>query len=175
MSAVSSHMHLIMIIAVIAAGLALAELSRRWPSPGWAWMAERLYWLGVGAMVGAALVSGFASGDFAGHVLRNGGDPQVAAQVLSFAFSLNQTLAGFGTLAMSFAVLAWSIGLWCSPARLARAIAVYGVLVGAACCVAYATGVLRLDVTGMTLVVVAHAVWYFAVGLFDSQCRWRAA
>jgi hypothetical protein len=165
-SPLSMHVHLIMIVAIIASWLALSHGSRQWPSPGWAWLAERLYRTGASAMIGAALINGFAVGNYARWVLRAAdADMNVAVNVATFAFSLNQVLAGFGTLLMSLGVLAWSIGLRHGTGRLAKIASVYGVIAGAACCLVYASGLIRLDVQGMAMIVAAHAVWYVLAGL----------
>lgn len=165
-SPLNTHVHMLMIAAVLAGWLALSYGSLQWPSPGPAWLAERLYRSGAGAMVGAALINGFAVGDYARQMLQTAGNAMDAPiSVVTFAFSLNQALAGFGTIMMSCGILVWSLGLRRSSDRLAKVACVYGVAAGATCCLAYAGGLLHLDVPGMAAVVVAHGVWYVLVGL----------
>lgn len=80
------------------------------------------------------------------------------------AFSANQLLAGIGTLLMSAGIALWSLAMRREPGRLASVTACYGVIAGLACLIGYATGMLRLDVSGMTFVVVAQSVWYCLLG-----------
>lgn len=159
-SMLSLHVHMAMIALVIATWLALSWALRDVGSLALSWAAGKLYGLGVGAMTGAALVNGFATGDYARRMLRMD-DLDVAASLstMTFAHSLNQALAGFGTVVLSCALVAWSINLARGPGRLAKIAGFYGLVAGAACCIAYASGALRLDVHGMMAVVVVQAVW----------------
>lgn len=165
-SPLGMHVHMAMIACVIAVWLALAWIARQSTS-GWIWLAARLYALGAVAMVGAALLNGFITGAYLGRAL-----PAVAAAKDAFpsvllAFSANQVLAGFGTIFMSAAIAAWSAALVHTPGRLARVCGVYGIGAGLACIVAYAGGLLSLDVAGMMAVVVAHGAWYCLLGFWS--------
>lgn len=165
-SPLSTHVHLTMIVTVIAGWLALSYASLEWPSRGWAWFGERLYSLGAGAMIGAGLIDGFVVGEYVRRILPVTAETaESAAGVVAFAFSLNQALAGFGTIMMSCAILAWSLGFRRDAGRVAKIASLYGVLAGVVCCLAYATGALRLNVNGMMMVVVGHGLWCALVGL----------
>jgi hypothetical protein len=162
-AALSAHVHGLLILLMLAVWMALAHYASE-RGAAWARCAGRLYALGVAAMVGAALVSGFVAGHFAVRALRAGAAVvDMAPVVLLFATSLNQVLAGFGTVLLSCSIVVWSMDLWRVNVPLARLAAVYGVLAGLACCIAYLGG-LRLDVAGMSAVVLAHALWYALLG-----------
>lgn len=161
----SAHVHGLLILLVLATWLALAQYSGPRAQRPLVRCAERLYGLGVAAMLGAALVNGFAVGHFAARALRAGDAALAAApSVLLFAASLNQVLAGFGTLLLSCGIAAWALDLWRAPGALARLVAVYGMTAAMACWVAYLGG-LRLDVAGMGAVMLAQALWYVLLGV----------
>jgi hypothetical protein len=165
-SPLAMHVHMAMIACVVAVWLALAWIARQSPS-GWVWLAARLYALGAAAMVGAALLYGFITGAYLGRALPAVATAMDALPPVLLAFSANQVLAGFGTLVMSAAIVAWSVALVRMPGRLARVCGVYGIGAGWACIVAYASGLLSLDVAGMMAVVVAHGAWYCLLGLWS--------
>lgn len=161
----SAHVHGLLMLLVLTAWLALALYSGPRAQRPLVRCAERLYGLGVAAMLGAALISGFATGHFALRALRAGEGVQAAAPaVLLFAAVLNQALAGLGTVLLSGGIAAWSLDLWRAPGGLARLVSVYGMAAAAACCIAYLGG-LRLDVMGMGAVMLAQAPWYVLLGV----------
>lgn len=161
----SAHVHGLLILLLLATWLALAQYSGPRAQRPLVRCAERLYALGVAAMLGAALINGFAAGHFATRALRAGDAALAAAPgVLLFAASLNQVLAGCGTLLLSCGIAAWSLDLWRAPGGLARLVSVYGMTAAAACCIAYLGG-LRLDVAGMGAVMLAQALWYLLLGV----------
>jgi hypothetical protein len=89
--ALSRPVHGGMIVCVIALWLALAEWTT-WRGSALARIAEKLYGLGAIAMIGAALINGFAIDHFASNALREGPDALLAAaDVMPLAWSLNQT------------------------------------------------------------------------------------
>lgn len=163
--ALSRPVHAGMILTVVAIWLALGEYSA-WRSGTLARIAGKLYGLGVIAMIGAGLINGFAIDHLASNALLDGAEGlRDAARVMPLAWSLNQTLAGFGVFALSAGIVAWSLDLWHAPGKLARVAAVYGVVVMLGLCGAFAFGLFQLDVMGMGAVVVAQAVWYAMTGL----------
>ena len=165
-SALSRHVHLAMIVCIVALWLSLAHLARRWPGNGWVWAAVRLYVLGAGAMLGAALISGFLIGDYLQRVLPLIPHAEDALPSLLVAFSANQVLAGFGTLGMSGGIVLWSVAMLRQNGPLAIACGAYGAVAGLLCVIGYATGMISLDVAGMTFVVVAQSLWYCLLGLW---------
>ena len=165
-SALSRHVHLAMIVCIIALWLSLAHLARRWQGNGWVWAAVRLYTLGAAAMLGAALISGFLIGDYLQRVLPLIPLAEDALPSVLLAFSANQVLAGFGTLGMSAGIVLWSAAMLRQPGRLAVPCGIYGVIAGLLCLIGYAMGLISLDVPGMTFVVVAQSLWYCLLGLW---------
>lgn len=167
----SRAVHAAMIGTVIAIWLALDTWSAARGGRGAVRVAARLYGLGALAMIGAALLNGFAVDALAARALQSGPDAvQGAARLVPLSWALNQTLAGFGVFMLSGGIAAWSLDLWRTPSVLARTTAGYGVLTTIVACVAYALGLFRLDVIGMGAVVVAQGVWYVLVGIVMWRC-----
>lgn len=167
--ALGRPVHAGMIVCVVAIWLALGEYSV-WRGNALARIAEKLYGLGVAAMIGAALINGFAIGHYAGNALRDGPDAlRAVADVMPLAWSLNQTLAGFGVFALSAGIVAWSLEMWRTPGVLARVTAVYGVVVMPGLCTLFALGLFQLDVSGMGAIVVAQSAW----NLMSGFAAWR--
>jgi hypothetical protein len=165
-SSLSMHVHLAMIVFVISIWLSLAYAARIWPTSGWVWAASRVYAIGAGAMLGAALISGFVIGMYLNRILPAIPAVEQALPSALLAFSANQVLAGFATVLMSLAILLWSAEMVRHRQLLARACGVYGIVAGLLCIVAYAGGMLSLNAGGMTVVVFAHAVWYCLLGIW---------
>lgn len=163
--ALSRAVHAAMIGTVIAIWLALDAWSDARGGRGGVRVAARLYSLGALAMIGAALVNGFILDSLASRALADGPEAmQDVAQLVPLLWALNQTLAGFGVLAMCGGIAAWSVDLWRVPGGLARVTAGYGLLMTLVACGAYALGLFHLDVRGMGAVVVVQGVWYVLLG-----------
>lgn len=173
-SSLSRHVHLAAMLCIVVLWLSLASLARRWPDNGWVGTAMRLYALGAAAMLGAALVSGFLIGDYLQRALPVMARSEDAAAGVLLAFSANQILAGCGTVLLSAGIVSWSVAMLRQPARAAKVCGAYGVLAGLLCLLGYASGRIPLDVPGMTLVVVAHSVWYGLLGAWSLRSA-RAA
>ncbi len=168
----SRGVHAAMIATVLVLWLALAEYSAWRGDRTGVRIALRLYGAGAAAMIGAALVNGFALDMLAAGALRSGpGAVQDAIAVLPLTWALNQALAGFSTFALCAGVAAWSLELWRTPGTLARTTAGYGVAMALAVGVPFALGAFRLDVAGMGAVVAALALWSGLVGVL----MWRAS
>jgi len=151
---------------------ALVELSTRL---GWHRPAVRgavlAYVAGTLAMVGAALISGFILPNIALRFEGALGDAAEPLRYIVTASSLaNRSLATFGAVAMSTGIALWSSVL-ARGARGAQLVAALGFLVGIVPAVALLLGALRLEVAGMTLVVVAQAAWNIAVGVALARGR----
>jgi len=117
-------------------------------------------------MLGAALISGFLIGDYLQRVMPLIPHAEDALPSVLLAFSANQVLAGFGMLGMSAGIVLWSVAMLRQFGPLALACGAYGVIVGLLCLTGYATGGIRLDVSGMTFVVIAQSLWYCLLGLW---------
>ena len=123
------------------------------------------YFVGVLAMIGAAMMSGFVITQLASLTPHaTDADLRISGQLLILCGVLNQTFASFGVLLMSVGTVFWSLDLWRGP-RLARLLGMFGLLVGLLPPAALALGALHLDVPGMTQVVLLQMVWNTGVGL----------
>jgi len=120
------------------------------------------YAIGAGAMMGAALISGFVMSNLAGYYA-NAADPAPFVDFARLAMTGNQALAQLGVVAMSAAIVLWAIALLHDRAR-GRWLAIVGFVAGLAPAIALLAGAIRLDVHGMLLVVVAQAIWNLAAG-----------
>ena len=121
------------------------------------------YAIGAGAMMGAALISGFVMSSLAAYYA-GAADPAPFVDFARLSMTGNQALANLGVFAMSTAIVLWSIALLHDRAR-GRWLAIVGFVTGLAPAIALAAGAIRLDVHGMLLVVVAQAVWNLAAGI----------
>lgn len=123
------------------------------------------YAAGVVAMMGAALVDGFVTPRVA--ILAEGlraADLSITAQLLNLCVLFNQALAHLGAIAMSVAIIAWSLDLL-RRAGSERALGAAGIAIGLGCVAALIAGVLQLDVHGMMLVLVLQAAWTIGLGV----------
>jgi len=121
------------------------------------------YSIGTGAMIGAALISGFIISDLAVHYAHQStGDATSFIDLSRLAMIGNQALAKLGVVAMSAAIVLWSLALFGGRDRW---VAIAGFVAGLAPAIALLIGAVRLDVGGMTLVVVCQAAWIVIVGI----------
>jgi hypothetical protein len=121
------------------------------------------YSIGTGAMIGAALISGFIISDLAAHYVQASGDATSFVDLSRLAMTGNQALAKLGVVAMSAAIVLWSLALFRGGRD--RWVGIAGLIAGLAPAIALLTGVIRLDVGGMTLVVICQAAWIVIVGI----------
>jgi hypothetical protein len=129
------------------------------------------YAVGVIAMLGAAMVSGFVIADlmrFTPHTTAT--DLQINAQLLVLCRVLNQSCANFGAVAMSAGIALWSTDLLRDTGA-PRMIGFLGLAVSVAPAFALMFGLMHLDVPGMTAVIVLQAVWNVAVGIAMMRSR----
>jgi hypothetical protein len=123
------------------------------------------YAAGSAGLIGAALVSGFLVPALAARYQGASGPAlDVLPHLLGLARLENRTLARFGVAATSGAILLWSVALMRRPRAFHLATGLLGLASGGVPLAALLLGALRLDVRGMTLVVVAQAAWNVAVG-----------
>ena len=121
------------------------------------------YAIGSCAMIGAALISGFLIPDLAAQFVHARPDDLGGVGPLLILCGLgNRTLANFAVIAMSVGILLWS---WATirSNRDNAWIGAIGLVAGAAPAVALLLGLYRLDVVGMTSVVVCQTLWNLAV------------
>ena len=119
----------------------------------------------------AAAVSGFIVPAIMSHMVRDVSAAEGQWRiVIDGIFQINQAFARIYSVAASGAVLLWSVsGL--RNGGLGRGIAIYGCVIGPLIMLGIFTGHLRLDVHGMTVVALGHAIWFVivGVGLFVSE------
>jgi hypothetical protein len=124
------------------------------------------YGSGTIVMIGAALVSGFVIGDVATLSPHDTvADLQMDRHVLILCGILNQACANLAVVAMSVGIGLWSIDLL-RDAGSARWIGALGCIVGLVPVVALFSGALRLDVHGMSTVVMIQAAWTLAIAIW---------
>jgi hypothetical protein len=121
------------------------------------------YGSGTIVMIGAALVSGFVIGDVTTLGPHDTAvDLQIDHHVLILCRILNQACADFAVVAMSVGIVLWSVELLRIHGS-ARWIGVLGCVVGIVPVVRLLSGSIRLDVHGMSTVVLVQAVWTVAI------------
>ena len=120
------------------------------------------YAIGAGAMIGAALISGFVMSSL-GTYYATAPDPAPFVDFARLSMTGNQALAKLGVIATSAAIVLWSIALLHDRSR-DRWLAIVGFVTGLAPAIALFAGAIRLDVHGMLLVVFAQAIWNLAAG-----------
>ncbi|HEX5123958.1 MAG TPA: hypothetical protein VFV97_11990 [Rhodanobacteraceae bacterium] len=120
------------------------------------------YAIGAGAMIGAALISGFVMSSLAAYYAGTS-DPAPFVDFARLSMTGNQALAKLGVIAMSAAIVLWSVALLHDHAR-PRWLAIVGFATGLGPAIALFAGAVRLDVHGMLLVVIAQAIWNLAAG-----------
>jgi hypothetical protein len=122
------------------------------------------YALGVGALIGAALIDGFLMPAIASHYVASSVDEiRSVVRLLIFGAIAIQILTKFGLIAMSAGVLTWSIGLLRGPAVLFGT-GLIGILSSIAVVLVFVTGGPRITPHVLVVIVVVQAVWYLAVG-----------
>lgn len=144
--------HGAMIAVSVALLIALLRVAL-WLGGGAALAAAVLSALGVQAMLGAALINGFVV-----VALAERGETGVGALL----WTLNQTLAGAGVIALSLAIIAYGASLWSR----ARWLAVMSFLVGGTGAGAMLSGAVMLHVAGMQASFALLAAWFVAVGVW---------
>jgi hypothetical protein len=116
------------------------------------------------AVLIATAVSGFIVPSIMRQMIRD--VPTAAAQwriVISGIFQINQAFSKIFSVAASVSIILWSISALRSGG-LGRRVAIYGCITAPLVILGIATGHLRLDVHGMTAIVLAHTIWFIAVG-----------
>jgi hypothetical protein len=136
------------------------------------------YGFGVVALLLATAVSGFI---IPGILLRSVHDTAANApqwhMMMDAVFEFNQSFARIYSVAASVAIVLWSAsslrnrvkrqdgGQNDGQSGLGRGIATFGCVVAPVIVVLIAVGHLRLNVHGMAVVVLAHAIWFIVVGV----------
>lgn len=127
------------------------------------------YGFGAVALLLATAVSGFIVPDIMRHMIRDGAaNVSQWRMIIDAVFQFNQAFARIYSVAASAAVMLWSVSALLNGG-FGKVIAVYGCLIAPVLIVLIGAGHLRLDVHGMAVVVLAHAIWFVGVGV----AMWR--
>ncbi len=124
--------------------------------------------IGAVGMIVGPVFNGFVIVDIAHRALASPETSDILRVTLQTLSSGVGVMVMIGTIGVSMAVFLWSADLArdSGPARWAG---VLGLAAGAGLIIALPTEIGRLDLAGMTLVLVVWAVWFFAVGTLMIQ------
>jgi hypothetical protein len=123
------------------------------------------YAMGTMAMMGAAVINGFALSIFAGRYDAGiAGQEAALGAAFNLAGSIAATWAAVGAAGMSGGILAWSLRLVALPGS-ARIVGAGGILLGLATIALLVAGVLILNVHGFLLLVLSQTIWTIAIGV----------
>jgi hypothetical protein len=115
------------------------------------------------AIMIAGAVSGFIIPDIMKHMIRD--VPSAAPQwhiVMDSIFQINQAFSRIYSVAASIAIILWSATAL-RNGGLGRGVAIYGCIISPLIILGIAIGHLRLDVHGMTVVMVGQVIWFILV------------
>jgi hypothetical protein len=123
-----------------------------------------IYGFAVAAMMNAVAIDGLVSGGLARQIVSTTG---TAGQAWRIAFNYNglldQAFLRIFLVASSLAIVLWSISMMRKGA-LARGVAVYGCVLGAATVISLLSGQLEQHAHLFALVIVGQAIWVMIVG-----------
>lgn len=116
------------------------------------------------AVMIAGAVSGFIVPGILNHMVRD--VPAAAHQweiVIAGIFQFNQAFSRIYSVASSMAIILWSISVL-RNGGLGPGVAIYGCVVAPIIILGVGIGHLRLDVHGMTFVMLGQVIWFIIVG-----------
>jgi hypothetical protein len=126
--------------------------------------------IGTACMIIAAIFNGFVVTDLALRALASPETRDMLRVALQLLNSGIHVIEVIGAIGMSAAVVLWSTELALDKG-LTRQAGLLGVAAGAGLVIALATGMLGLDVRGMTLVLALWMAWFAAVGALMTMRR----
>ena len=127
------------------------------------------------AVVIAGAVSGFIVPGIMKHMLRD--VPAARHQweiAITAIFQFNQAFSRIYSVSSSIAIILWSISVL-RNGGLGRGVAIYGCVVAPLIILGIGIGHLRLDVHGMTIVMLGQVIWFIVVGFQLAQFLVKAA
>jgi hypothetical protein len=161
--------HGMALVAVPVLFLGLLGLARRLGPSELTTAGLVAYGFGGGALISAAVASGFVAPAVIERMLAAEGESRgVYEALLAYTGLVNQGFAKVDVVASSAAILLWSAAILTSG-RMARAAGVAGAVVGAGVLLAFLSGQLRLDVHGFGIVTFAQSGWLIWLGIL--LCR----
>lgn len=157
--------HSLAMVSCVALFLGACGLVRRIAAPDRiAFAAIVTFGFACVAVFIATAVSGFIVPNIWRHMAR---DVPAAAQqwkmVIDGIFQINQAFANIYSVAVSLAIVLWSISTL-RNGGLGRGVATYGCVIGPLIIAAIVIGHLRMDVHGMAAVVLGQSIWFVVVG-----------
>jgi hypothetical protein len=165
LSLVSGAAHSLALISVLALFLGACGLARRLAA------ADRLsfaaiitYGFASVAIMIAGAVRGFIIPDIMKHMVRD--VPEAAHQwqiVMTGIFQINQAFSRIFSVGSSIAIILWFVSAL-RNGGIGRGVATYGCIASPLIIIGIGIGHLRLDVHGMTVVMIAQVIWYILVG-----------
>jgi hypothetical protein len=171
LASVSAIAHSIALASMLVLFLGACGLTRRLTAFAGKPNPDRLAFAGVVtfgfacvAILIAATVSGFIVPSILRHMVRD--DAATVPQyhlIVDAVFQFNQAFARIYSVAASAAIALWSVSAL-RNGGMARGIALYGCVVASLLAAGIAVGHLRLDVHGMAVVVLGHAIWFILTG-----------
>ncbi len=156
------HGTMIVLMAVITWTLIAFALRRG--ITRWLMLQGVVAWvIGAASMIVAAAFNGFVVIDIARMTMRAPETSDMLKVVLQGFGAGVGVIEAIGGVGISAALFLWSADLALNNS-IARWAGVFGLVAGAGLMIALATGMMRLNVPGMMLVVAVWAVWFLAVG-----------
>lgn len=164
LSLISGAAHSLAIVSVLLLFLGACGLTRCIAAPDRiSFVAIVTYGFARVAIMIAAAVSGFTVPDLMKHVVRDVADATHQWQiVIDGIFQINQAFARIYSVAAAIAIIHWSVSAL-RNGGLGRGVAIYGCVVPPLIILGIAIGHLRLDVHGMTLVMLGLVIWFILV------------
>lgn len=165
LSLISGAAHSLAIVSVLLLFLGACGLTRCIAAPDRiSFVAIVTYGFACVAIMIAAAVSGFTVPDLMKHMVRDVADATHQWQiVIDGIFQINQAFARIYSVAGAIAIILWSVSAL-RNGGLGRGVAIYGCVVSPLIILGIAIGHLRLDVHGMTLVMLGQVIWFILVG-----------
>ena len=158
--------HTLALVSVLLLFLGTCGLTKRLDAPDrLAFSALVTYGFAAVAILIAAAVSGFIGPEIMRLMTRD--LPTAAPQwdiTITSVFQFNQAFSRIYSVATAVAITLWSI---CSLrlGRLSRGIAIYGCVTAPVVALLIFIGHLRLNVHGMTVVMLSQVIWFVGMGM----------
>jgi hypothetical protein len=135
--------------------------------------AQVMYGFAVMAGMLAVVFSGFMGVGLARKIVAAAPPGKEYWEMMAgYNFGLNQVFARVLGVMSALAIMLWSAAIL-KTGTMSRAIAIYGLLVGAAIVIMVGPGFLVLDVHGFGLVVLVQSVWFITVGVMLRSAQIR--